>query len=77
MEELKTLKDLKWFDASDFGVLEDNDTVLVSELKAEAVKWVDELRSIKESIMSQDYRDGKIDMLISFFNLTEEDLNGI
>ena len=77
MEELKTLKDLKWFDASDFGVLEDNDTILVSELKAEAMKWVDELRSIKESIMSQDYRDGKIDMLISFFNLTEEDLNGI
>ncbi len=79
MSELKTLKDLKWLDASDFGILEDNDTVLVSELKAEAVKWVKDLRQQlrPENLEFREWRAGNYaqeEFIKHFFNLTEDDL---
>ena len=70
MTKLKTLKDIDNDKTYDKG----NGIVSVERLKQEAIKWVKGLKSIKKSIMSQDYRDGKIDVLISFFNISDEDL---
>jgi len=67
-EKLKTLKDLKY----EHLALE-KDLVNADELKAEAVKWV------KDLDLSDDNPDlwidgGKKEIMMDFFNLTEEDL---
>ena len=76
--KLKTLKDLEYN-------VNGCDEVLVSELKAEAVKWVKELKSSLPEGMridifrqSQKYTfvaiNAKIRWIIDFLNLTSEDL---
>jgi len=64
-KELKTLKDLK----HKYRMLDgDFEWIMVKELKAEAAKWVKEYRSDKFN------KNAQANVLIKFFNLTEEDL---
>ena len=75
MTELKTLKDFRC--QAEHCCDRDNcnnQSIKVDNLRQEAIKWIKELSLIKESVMSQDYRDGKMDMLRAFFNITEEEL---
>ena len=81
-EELKTLKDIEFRDtiAGDCVNIDIDwlNEVNVSLLRAEAIKWCKEVRKrnqrdgYKECYESEEqFGDG---MLITFFNLTEEDL---
>lgn len=74
MSELKTLKDLNFFELDRNGrIIHCN----VQELREEAIKWVKMLllelatsgTAIQDAII-----DAKIGILADFFNLTEEDL---
>ena len=72
MEKLKTLKDIR-------KLFEEEDGYDYDEyLKAEAVKWVKQLltssKDYKETEGTNFWFRGKADMLMCFFNLTEEDL---
>ena len=79
MSELKTLKDLKEFDEE--GTIY-SETYEAKTLKAEAVKWVKELKNLnflpkKENVDWFLNEDDKISIRVFiryFFNLTEEDL---
>ena len=72
--ELKTLNDLDKLDASDFGILESNETVLVSELRQEVIKWYLHLNDCPSGIKDCRYCIGTQMFMQKFFNLTEEDL---
>lgn len=67
MEKLKTLKDLYPYEQSDYGIEED--AILISDLKQEAIKWV-------KKNFNEDYSDNDLNYVdwMEFFNLTEEDL---
>ena len=64
--ELKTLKDLKlnWR-------IED-------PIKEEAIKWVKDILEKKHMCRGRDldFHSGRVEMLINFFNISEEDLKG-
>ena len=66
MTELKTLKDLKnlCFYYRDKGIHD--------KIKAEAIKWVKHFKATGE--YHPDYRDGAINVLKQFHNITEDDL---
>ena len=65
MTELKTLKDL--IEEKSYAY---SQKVFASEIKAEAVKWVKELKSIGKD------REWSYSFFMDFFNLTEELKNG-
>lgn len=65
MKELKTLKDLK----EKHGIF-GPDYVGLKEIKAEALKWLNEL----DHEFKGREEDGAIEFIVKFFNLTEEDL---
>ena len=86
--KLKTLKDLRghykagcidWWELKENG-----EDVKFEDLKQEAIKRVKHLEEIKKNRKADDvYNEysfgklqGKIDVLIKFFNITEEDLKG-
>ena len=69
MTELKTLKDLRFFQGSGRG---DYDYADREELKTEAIKWVKSFEANKE--IDKNYLNGAIWEFRRFFNLTEEDL---
>ena len=78
MTELKTLKDLKFIDERYLtGKTKINYDKFISqkEIKAEAIKWV---KKINKLMKKKDHRFeahmGAISFIITFFNLTEEDL---
>ena len=68
MTELKTLKDL-------YENTTDKEIVMVKDLKAEAIKWIKWLESLKGN---GDYSDDELYIAkmqyINFCDLTEEDL---
>ena len=70
MNELKTLKDLKIFYLK---IPNSNyeDFIKRDDLKAEAVKWVKEIRNVLREGLAVENSDK---ILLDFFNLTEEDL---
>jgi len=50
--KLKTLKDLRTWDLTDHGLIEDDDlAVEIKELRAEAIKWVKKLEKEKIELM--------------------------
>jgi len=71
--KLKTLKDLYEDEGSGFGW--DNGETIYRELKAEAIKWVKSypIRNV-ETQTEGNIREGVIEFIKYFFNLTEEDL---
>ena len=69
MEELKTLKDID--SAVDINGVSDELSVFVNDLKQEAIKWIKNINVNRADI----YCDGQIDFIMTFFNLTKEDLN--
>lgn len=82
IEELKTLKDLKHIE---FEFINDNDLVgmeviSIDKLRAEAVKWVKELRSLCEDceylnkINNHHPYCWRCNFWMERFNLTDEDL---
>jgi len=70
--KLKTLKDLK----EKWGTIPNKQVeIIFKELKTEAVKWVKEFRKGGfENWRDEKARKGAEQVLINFFNLTEEDL---
>ena len=71
MSELKTLKDLKFQEITSDGRSDILPFVFIQDLRAEAVKWVKELRvTIKEGLNVPSAEN----ILTQFFNLTEDDL---
>ena len=81
MTELKTLKDLIFFQSSEKQFWE-KDKLLNKNtkeiLKQEAIKWVKFIRKPYEKsnsvIVANSYPGGQIDFIKYFFNLTEADL---
>lgn len=79
--ELKTLKDMEWLQAD---INKPEITIKLNELKAEAVKWIKDMRegtsfkpipmAQKEFIAHGDPIDIAQNCFKCFFNLTEEDL---
>ena len=71
MDELKTLKEIDFYEA-------DTQKEIEKRLKAEAVKWVKELYTEIErpdlTAVSIANLNGRLIMLINFFNITEKDL---
>ena len=76
MSDLKTLKDIhNWHmseeDVYDFGKGKFFDMfVQTKQLRAEAIKWVKEMDITRD----EEYCNGQMDFILTFFNLTEEDL---
>ena len=67
MTELKTLKDLEdWKNPNETWEGLKSLKQFRDELKKEAIKWVKEYG----------WRNPRVDVLVVFFNLTEEDLKG-
>ncbi len=78
MRKLKTLKDLcddDWYEEKDIYTIDANEVVDLTkeELKAEAVKWVKELRRKTGTTGKLDYRLS----FKEFFNIIEEDLDSL
>ena len=79
MTELKTLKDIFDLETTDknnvhpywYSIQTEN---FMEDLKAEAVKWVKEDMNSKGGMIMDEYIDGRIEAMMEFFNLTEEDL---
>ena len=72
--DLKTLKDLDYVNLT---ALKNGCVVVrVSDLKQEAIKWVKHIRPNESKINNIELlkRDIICDWIISFFNITEEDL---
>ena len=70
MSDLKTLKDLNLFNCWNEELDIDEKGIYVEELKAEAVKWVKQLREVHTTIA----QGALIWKFMLFFNLTESDL---
>jgi len=75
MVELKTLKDLEWEIISGVDYRR-NTACRVSELRAEAVKWVKrEMTEYADDCKwNRGWNDCMKEVFMDFFNLTEEDL---
>jgi hypothetical protein len=84
---LRTLKDLKTAEQSNYFPIEAHqspseskiwgEAVLVEDLKKEAIKWVKELREDMSNYEDKSERainGGGIGFIKKFFNLTEDDL---
>ncbi len=85
MTELKTLKDLNRVYTTDDETGECLDAVWISELKAEAIKWVKEIEGQTEGCKCETCGEAYInkdlelnyrcvDFIKHFFNITSEDL---
>jgi len=75
MTELKTLKDIQFFDETCNNLAKEYNDMVKSELKAEAVKWIRHWRSIDEHcIRCEIKREKACSDLMHFFNITDEEL---
>jgi len=73
-KELKTLKDFTTRELE--GMEKRVSEKVVEDIKAEAVKWVKDMREpiIKSGVQINEYFWKEISWIMMFFNLTEEDL---
>lgn len=86
-EELKTMKDLEREISENYIVDEntnevfmvedktfDNKIIFPKELRAEAVKWAKYFKRVQASLFDEVADEARLDFIVRFFNLTEEDL---
>ena len=70
IEELKTLKDLKYNYEGEDDIVVDYDS-----LRAEAIKWIKHIRKEFKLDEQQGYHKSTVEeWIISFFNITNEEL---
>ncbi len=74
--KLKTLKDLGFDntvgDIADIKYKERQ--IPISQLKQEAIKWVKQVEKENEKFEGEGYGRQYVNIMIDFFNITEEDL---
>jgi len=72
MKELKTLKDIEFFDDHDNHIAKEYNDSVKNDLKAEAVKWI---YKFDEDPYYMEQENGEImKWIMYFFNITNEEL---